>query len=182
MAETSAQRVLTFWFETLGAKQWFAKDARLDRQIGERFATLHEAAKANELWSWRESPQGRLAEILLLDQFSRNRYRDRPQAFAQDPQALALAQVAVAQGADRHLQVAQRAFLYMPYMHSESLSIHDEALRLYAQPGLEANLKHERQHHEILERFGRYPHRNAILGRSSTPEEEAFLTRPGSSF
>ncbi|MDW5376991.1 DUF924 family protein [Halomonas sp. HP20-15] len=182
MAETSAQRVLNFWFETLGAKQWFAKDARLDRHIGDRFAALHEAARANELWTWRESPQGRLAEILLLDQFSRNLFRDRPEAFAHDPQALALAQVAVAQDADRHLQVAQRAFLYMPYMHSESLAVHDEALRLFAQPGLEENLKFERRHHEIIVRFGRYPHRNAILGRSSTPEEEAFLTQPGSSF
>jgi len=182
MAETAAQRVLSFWFETLGAKQWFAKDARLDRQIGEHFAALHEAARANELWAWRESPQGRLAEILLLDQFSRNLYRDRPQAFAQDPQALALAQVAVAQGAGRHLESVQRAFLYMPYMHSEALAIHDEALRLFAQPGLEENLKHERRHHEILVRFGRYPHRNTILGRSSTLEEQAFLAQPGSSF
>lgn len=182
MAETSAQRVLAFWFETLTPKQWFAKDARLDRRIAEHFAALHEAARANELWSWRESPQGRLAEILVLDQFSRNLYRDRPEAFAQDPQALALAQVAVAHGADRHLESVQRAFLYMPYMHSESLAIHDEALRLFAQPGLEENLRHERRHHDILRRFGRYPHRNAILGRASTPEEEAFLAQPGSSF
>ncbi len=182
MAETSAQRVLSFWFESLGAKQWFAKDERLDRHIGDRFAVLHEAAKANELWPWRESSQGRLAEILLLDQFSRNLYRDRPEAFAQDPQALALAQVAVAHGADRHLESAQCAFLYMPYMHSESLAIHDEALRLFAQPGLEGNLKFERRHREIIARFGRYPHRNAILGRCSTPEEELFLAQPGSSF
>lgn len=182
MSETTAQTILDFWFNSLTPRQWFAKDAALDRQIGQRFHTVFEAARAGELWTWRQSPQGRLAEILVLDQFSRNLHRDRPEAFAQDPQALVLAQEAVAHHADRHLEVPQRAFLYMPYMHSESLAIHDEALRLFDQPGLEDNLKYERRHREILVRFGRYPHRNAILGRASTDEERAFLEQPGSSF
>ncbi|WP_129140042.1 DUF924 family protein [Modicisalibacter coralii] len=182
MSETTAQTILDFWFNGLTPRQWFAKDAALDRQIAQRFQAVFEAARAGELWTWRQSPQGRLAEILILDQFSRNLYRDRPEAFAQDPQALVLAQEAVAHHADRHLEGPRRAFLYMPYMHSESLAIHDEALRLFDQPGLEDNLKYERRHREILVRFGRYPHRNAILGRASTDEERAFLEQPGSSF
>lgn len=182
MAETTAQMVLHFWFEELTPRQWFAKDDALDAQVTERFTSLLQAAIAGELWLWRRSPQGRLAEILVLDQFSRNIHRGRVGAFAQDPQALVLAQEAVAAGADHHLDIRQRAFLYMPYMHSESLRIHDEALRLFDQPGLEDNLDYERRHRAIIERFGRYPHRNAILGRASRAEELAFLKEPGSSF
>jgi uncharacterized protein (DUF924 family) len=123
-----------------------------------------------------------LAEIIVLDQFSRNVWRDTPRAFAQDALALALAQELVARGDDAALPLAQRRFAYMPYMHSESIVVHQEALRLFAQAGLEDNLRFERSHLAILERFKRYPHRNAILGRESTPEELAFLQEPGSSF
>lgn len=182
MAATTAQEVLHYWFETLTPRQWFAKDDTLDAQVTERFSATLQASIAGELWTWRRSPQGRLAEILVLDQFSRNIYRGRAAAFAQDPQALTLAQEAVAAGADRHLAVHQRAFLYMPYMHSESLRVHDEALRLFDQPGLEHNLDYERRHHAIIERFGRYPHRNELLGRTSSAEELVFLDEPGSSF
>ncbi|MEC9484140.1 MAG: DUF924 family protein [Halomonas sp.] len=181
MAET-AQTVLHFWFEKLTPRQWFAKDEALDRQIAELFSTTLQAAVAGELWLWRRSPQGRLAEILVLDQFPRNIHRGRAQAFAHDPQALVLAQEAVAAGADQHLEVRQRAFLYMPYMHSESLRIHEEALRLFDQPGLEDNLDYEHRHRAILARFGRYPHRNAILGRASSEDELDFLAQPGSAF
>ena len=134
------------------------------------------------MWHWRTDGPGRLAEIVVLDQFSRNIHRDTPQAFAQDAQALALAQELVASGLDATLPVAQRAFAYLPYMHSESLRIHEQALRLYAQPGLENSLAFELRHQAIIARFGRYPHRNAILGRACTPEEEAFLRQAGSSF
>lgn len=182
MAAKTAQEVLHYWFETLTPRQWFAKDDALDAQVTERFSATLQVAIAGELWTWRRSPQGRLAEILVLDQFSRNIYRGRAAAFAQDPQALTLAQEAVAAGADRHLAVHQRAFLYMPYMHSESLQVHDEALRLFDQPGLEHNLDYERRHHAIIERFGRYPHRNELLGRTSSVEELVFLDEPGSSF
>ncbi|GKW47859.1 DUF924 family protein [Halomonas sp. NCCP-2165] len=182
MAPESPQAVLSFWFETLTPRQWFAKDAALDRRIAEAFGATLAAAGRGELWTWRESAQGRLAEILVLDQFSRNIHRDAPGAFAQDPLALVLAQEAVARGTDRHLSVPWRAFLYMPYMHSESLAIHDQAVRLFDQPGLEENLRFEHRHREIIVRFGRYPHRNAILGRESTPQELAFLEEPGSSF
>ncbi|WP_048306028.1 DUF924 family protein [Halomonas sp. PR-M31] len=182
MPDTPAQAILHFWFDETTPRQWFGKDDAFDRQISERFSSTLEAAIAGELWMWRCSPQGRLAEILVLDQFSRNIHRNQAAAFAQDPQALTLAQEAVAARADRHLKMVQRAFLYMPYMHSESLRIHDEALRLFDQAGLEDNLKYERRHREIIERFGRYPHRNEILGRESSIEEQAFLQQPGSSF
>ena len=121
----------------------------------------------------------------MLDQFSRNVYRrkpQRPRAFAQDPLALALAQELVASGQDRSLPLAQRSFAYMPYMHSESALVHAQAVALFSQPGMADNLRFELQHKAIIDRFGRYPHRNAILGRSSTAEELAFLSGPGSSF
>ncbi|GHC31228.1 Uncharacterized conserved protein, DUF924 family [Aidingimonas halophila] len=182
MEDLTAQQVLSFWFEELTPTQWFAKEDTLDQRIAERFSGTLEAAIRGECWPWRQSVQGRLAEILVLDQFSRNIHRDTPRAFAQDPQALVLAQESVARKADRHLEPAERAFLYMPFMHSESLLIHDEALRLFDQPGLEENLRFEHRHREIIARFGRYPHRNAILGRESTAEERNFLQAPGSSF
>ncbi|MDR5859344.1 DUF924 domain-containing protein [Halomonas eurihalina] len=182
MTHEEPRRVLAFWFETLGPAQWFRKDPALDAEIAERFADTLEAALRGELWQWRETSQGRLAEVIVLDQFSRNIHRDTPRAFAADPVALVLAQEAVARGDDRVLEPGERAFLYMPYMHSESRVVHDEALRLFDQPGLERNLEFEHRHRAILERFGRYPHRNAILGRASTPEELAFLEQPGSSF
>ncbi|MBZ0330598.1 DUF924 domain-containing protein [Halomonas sp. ANAO-440] len=178
----SADDVVGYWFDELSPGQWFRKDIELDTEIGQRFFGLHRAAAAGELWQWRRSATGRLAEILVLDQFSRNLFRGLPGSFAQDPMALVLAQEAVAQGQDQELDMSERAFLYMPYMHSESLKIHDEALRLFDQPGLEDNLGFEQRHRDILLRFGRYPHRNAILGRESTDEELAFLMEPGSSF
>ncbi|MGP1693328.1 MAG: DUF924 family protein, partial [Giesbergeria sp.] len=125
-----------------------------------------------------EPRAGLLAEIIVLDQFSRNVYRDNARAFASDALALALAQEMVAGAHDTALPVAQRAFAYLPFMHSESLAIHSQALLLFDQPGLEGNLRFERLHQDILQRFGRYPHRNAALGRRSTPEEEAFLQQP----
>ncbi len=181
-AAQDAHGVWQFWFETLEPRQWFQKSIRLDRDIKQQFGELHRQACACELSDWRDSPRGRLAEILILDQFSRNIYRDHPEAFANDALALALAQEAVRQGADQSLEAQERAFLYMPYMHSESQVIHEEALKLFDQPGLENNLKFEYRHLEIIERFGRYPHRNAVLGRESTSEEQAFLEQPGSSF
>ena len=176
------QNVLFFWFTELTPQQHFAKDAALDEGIRTRFGQTLEAAARCELFPWRATPEGRLAEILVLDQFSRNVYRDTARAFAQDALALALAQELVASGQDRSLPTAQRVFAYMPYMHSESALIHEQALALFAQPGMENNLDFERRHKAIIDRFGRYPHRNAILGRTSTPEELAFLSEPGSSF
>jgi uncharacterized protein (DUF924 family) len=174
--------ILRFWFTELTAKQHFAKDTALDEAIRTRFGATLEAAARCELFAWRATPEGRLAEVLVLDQFSRNVYRDTPRAFAQDALALALAQELVASGQDRRLPVAQRSFAYMPYMHSESALIHQQAVALFSQPGMADTLRFELQHKAIIDRFGRYPHRNAILGRSSTAEELAFLSGPGSSF
>jgi uncharacterized protein (DUF924 family) len=174
--------VLRFWFEEATPAQWWKKDPAFDAAIAARFSAVHAAAARCECHGWRATPEGRLAEILVLDQFSRNLFRDRAAAFATDPLSLALAQEMVAGGLDDRLTIDQRRFVYMPYMHSESLAIHDIAVVLFDQPGLEDNLKFEHLHRDIIARFGRYPHRNALLGRTSTPEEAAFLLQPGSSF
>ncbi len=176
------ETLLNFWFEETTPAQWWQKDADFDALIRERFAAIHAQAAACELYAWRHSSHGRLAEILVLDQFSRNMFRDTPQAFATDALALALAQEAVARDADQALTPVQRSFLYLPYMHSESPLIHQEAERLYLANGLTENYEFELKHKAIIDRFGRYPHRNAILGRTSTPEEIEFLKQPGSSF
>ncbi len=174
--------ILHFWFEELTDKQHFVKDPALDEAMRIRFGATLEAAARCELFAWRATSEGRLAEILVLDQFSRNIFRDTPRAFAQDALALVLAQEMVASGHDQQLTPKQRAFAYMPYMHSESAVVHAEAVRLFSLPGLENNLNFELRHKAIIDRFGRYPHRNAILGRSSSAEELAFLSEPGSSF
>jgi uncharacterized protein (DUF924 family) len=176
------EAVLRFWFEELSPAQWWTRSEAVDREIAARFTALHAAASRCELDGWRTSASGRLAEILVLDQFSRHLFRDDARAFACDPLALGLAQTAVALGLDRALEPSRRAFLYLPYMHSESLVVHEIALGLFAAPGLEKNLDFERRHKAVLDRFGRYPHRNAALGRVSTPDELAFLKEPGSSF
>lgn len=177
----TAQDILRFWFTEVQPAQWWKVDPAFDRLIAERFGALHEAACRCELFAWRASPEGRLAEVIVLDQFSRNIHRGTVRAFAADALALALAQEAVAVGADEALDEVQRPFLYMPFMHSESPAIHAVAEPLFAAqaPG---NLDFERRHRAIVDRFGRYPHRNAILGRASTPEELEFLQQPGSSF
>lgn len=176
------QQILEFWFEQLKPANWWEKNLKLDEEIGQRFADLHRQAASGELWHWRSSAEGRLAEVIILDQFSRNIYRDQPESFAQDCMALALAQEAISLGMDQSLPVVQRSFLYMPFMHSESLTIHDRAVQLFAVPGMENSLDFEHRHRDIILRFGRYPHRNAILQRPSTDEERAFLRQPGSSF
>lgn len=176
------RQVLEFWFDELQPAMWWRKSAKLDERMRQRFAAVHRQAEQGELWAWRETAAGRLAEIIVLDQFSRNLWRDTPRSFGNDGMALVLAQEAVAQGADQQLPVQQRSFIYMPFMHSESLLIHAQAVRLFATPGMERNLEVELQHQDILQRFGRYPHRNQILGRESTAEELLFLQQPGSSF
>ena len=175
------QHVLQFWFVECLPAQWWKADPAFDRLIAERFGLLHEKAGRSELVAWRATPEGRLAEVIVLDQFSRNLHRGTPLAFAADPLALALAQEAVAVGADLALPEAQRAFLYMPYMHSESAAVHAVAEPLFAERA-PTHLDAERRHRAIIERFGRYPHRNAVLGRASTAEELEFLKQPGSRF
>ena len=174
--------VLQFWFQEISPAQWWKVDAAFDRLIAERFSDIHRRATRAELFEWRAEPGGRLAEIIVLDQFSRNLYRGDPRAFAADTMALALAQEAVASRADLVLSIEERAFLYMPYMHSESRVIHAVAERLFRENGPKDNHDSELRHKAIIDRFGRYPHRNAVLGRQSTEEELAFLAEPGSSF
>ncbi len=177
------QDIINFWFQELNDRQRFAKDETLDAAMRERFGQIHKAAVAGELFMWRVTAEGRLAEIVVLDQFSRNMFRDTPSAFAQDTQALTLAQELVANGYDQKLPIEQRIFAYMPYlMHSESNLIHEQAVLLYSQLGMEGALAFEQRHKVIIERFGRFPHRNAILGRATTPQERAFLETLGSSF
>ena len=176
------QDVLRFWFGEITPPQWWKVDDAFDRLIATRFGVLHRQAALGELWGWRADAKGRLAEIIVLDQFSRNIHRNTPLAFAQDPMALALAQEAVAGGALEQLSAVERTFACMPYMHSESALVHVEAERLFRANGVEDNLNFELRHKAIVDRFGRYPHRNAVLGRVSTPEEVAFLEQPGSRF
>jgi uncharacterized protein (DUF924 family) len=174
--------ILAFWFDELEPHQWWAKDEALDQEIGERFMEIHRMACRCELADWRASARGRLAEIMVLDQFSRNIYRDSPLAFANDPLALALAQEAISRQMDRQLTAIERIFMYMPFMHSESPRIHEVAVALFTANGIATNLEFEMKHKRIIDRFGRYPHRNAILGRASTAEEIEFLKEPDSSF
>ncbi|WP_428356072.1 DUF924 family protein [Methyloprofundus sp.] len=176
------QTILNFWFEELEPSQWWKKDEQLDEQISTRFAETYQQACCCELYSWRATAKGRLAEVIVLDQFSRNMYRNSPLCFAYDALALALAQEAVLIGADVELTPIQRSVLYLPYMHSESLKIHELALPLYQANGLQSNLDFEIKHKQIIEKFARYPHRNTVLGRESTEQELEFLSQPGSSF
>lgn len=177
-----ASAVLQFWFVQTRPEAWWKSDPAFDEEIRRRFAPLHERACQGELFAWRTEPGGRLAEVIVLDQFSRNLFRGSARAFAQDGMALVLAQEAVASGALVALEPVERAFLLLPYMHSESRAIHVEAERLYREFAPPVNYDFELRHKAIVDRFGRYPHRNAVLGRDSTPEELEFLKQPGSSF
>lgn len=177
------QSIIKFWFEELTPEQWWKKDAALDQQIKSRFLDTLEQASRGECASWRSTALGRLAEIIVLDQFSRNVYRDTPRAFSQDGMALVLSQEAIANGIDKEaLTPTQLSFAYMPFMHSESRVIHLEAVKLFESLPDKSSLDFELKHKAIIDCFGRYPHRNAILNRESTPEEHTFLQQPGSSF
>ena len=176
------QEVLRFWFEEIAPKMWWIADSGFDDQIRARFLGLLQQAAQCELYAWRHEPKGRLAEVIVLDQFSRNIYRNTPLAFAQDPVALALAQEAIGVGAHKVLSPTERSVLLLPFMHSESVQIHVLAESLYREFAPPSNYEFELKHKAISDRFGRYPHRNAILGRVSSPEEVAFLLQPGSSF
>ena len=174
--------VIHFWFTELETKQWWIKDTKLDQVIRDRFLDIHSQAINTGLSRWRSAPEGRLAEIIALDKFSRNIFRDKPEAFDSDEKALHLAQAAIDIGADKELETSKKPFLYMPFMHSESLSVHERAVEIFSEPGLEGMLEFELKHKKIIDQFGRYPHRNKILGRESTTAELEFLESPGSSF
>jgi uncharacterized protein (DUF924 family) len=171
--------VLDFWFVEHGEDDWFGGKAEFDAKLAERFTETHARVAIGEAFTWRTGADGRLAEIIVLDQFSRQLYRGSSRAFEQDPMALTLSQEAVTQGLDTALEPRRRMFLYMPYMHSESLLVHQEAVRLFTALGNEDTLQYELNHCETIDRFGRYPFRNKPLGRESTAEELAYMEEMG---
>jgi uncharacterized protein (DUF924 family) len=180
----TADDVLRFWFGD-GAQAravWFRKDPAFDADIRQRFGALIDAAIEDRLAGWSDDAPGALARIVLLDQFTRNAFRDTPRAFAGDAFALAAARAMVASGQDLALPPLQRMFVYLPFEHAEDLVAQREAVHLFERLGDEGSTEWARKHLAVIERFGRFPHRNAVLGRMSTPEEEAFLAQPGSRF
>ena len=177
-----ADDILYFWFTEAGPKAWWQKSRDFDDLVRRRFLGVYEAARQGELCDWRATARGRLAEIIVLDQFPRNMFRDYARSFESDSLALVLAQEAVRGGALEQLPADWKAFLIMPYMHSESGQVHETAVQLFSKPELAYNLDFELRHKAIIDRFGRYPHRNEILGRKSSVAEMAFLQQPGSSF
>jgi len=182
MPQPVHQDVLAFWFEEISPKSWWVSEPDFDEMVLDRFGQLLQAASAGECLAWRQTSAGRLAEIIVLDQFSRNIHRGTSRAFAQDPMALALAQEAVAQGVLATLSPVECSFLLMPYMHSESRVVHQQAEALFREHAPADNYSFELRHKTIVDQFGRYPHRNEPLGRESTPEELEFLKQPGSKF
>jgi uncharacterized protein (DUF924 family) len=204
MAPTTAQTpdaVLDFWFATLDADgrataattaRWFTRDAAFDAELRARFLPLLRSLVAGEHRDWLETPRACVAFVVVLDQFSRNLFRGSAESFAADPLALAAARAALERGFDRALPTDPRAFLYMPFMHSESLADQDRCVELFAaldaeltaagKAGVPNNLRYARLHRDVIARFGRFPHRNAWLGRPSTPEELAYLAEPGAGF
>ena len=182
MRPDAIDEVIRFWFEELTPKEWYGPPKRVDAEIEGRFADLYEALREGVPPEWLKTPRGFLAAILVLDQFPRNMFRGTAQAFATDAEALALAKRAVAEGMDAKLPPKERAFVYLPFQHSEELPDQERSVALYTALGNPLNLDFAIRHRDIVARFGRFPHRNAILGRSPTEEEETFLKQPGSSF
>ncbi|BAQ18812.1 DUF924 family protein [Methyloceanibacter caenitepidi] len=182
MTQVHPGEVVRYWFETLSPDDWYGAPPEVDAEIARRFGPLYESLRHAVPDAWLQTPQGRLAAVLVLDQFPRNIHRGTPQAFATDDEALALSKDAIAAGADMELPPEQRAFLYMPFQHAENLEDQRRSLELFKALGNPNNLDFAVRHYEIIARFGRFPHRNDVLGRASTPEERAFLNEPGSSF
>ncbi len=198
---TDSESVLAFWFGPPGSaaevagrqgKLWFGKSPDNDRAVAARFSATLAAATAGQLDRWANTPRGRLALVIVLDQFPHHIHRDRPQAFATDPQALALSLAALDAGEDRQLAPIERVFLYLPLEHAESIGMQEQSVSLYEKLARAAAaderalfddfLEYARRHRDVVARFGRFPHRNAILGRASTPDEIEFLKQPGSRF
>jgi uncharacterized protein (DUF924 family) len=179
--------ILRFWFgdssDPAHESPWFVQDAAFDQLCRSGFLADHERAAGGQLESWKDTPSGTLALILLLDQFPRNLFRGHPRSFATDPQALAAAKDAVARGFDLALPPVQRPFIYMPFQHSENLADQEESSRLFHRlaaevPAMASYIEYAEHHLEVVRRFGRFPHRNAVLGRASTAEELEFIQRP----
>jgi len=190
---SSPTEVLDFWFGRENEpgygefrEEWFRKDEAFDREVADRFGDLYERAAAGELDGWREEAESCLALVIVLDQFPRNMFRGDAKTHATDDKALATAKYAVEHALDRGLPGFQKIFLYMPFMHAESVEDQRRSVELFealaSEPGGPDVREYAVGHRDIVERFGRFPHRNAILGRETTPEEAEFLTQPGSSY
>lgn len=178
MSVVTAAEIVSFWRD-VGPEKWWEPDESFDRTIRSRFLATHEAAARNELTAWQDSAEGALALVILLDQFPRNMFRDSPRAFATDPQARAVASRAIARGFDRAIDETMRPFLYMPFMHSELLADQDRCVRLCQASGDGGLSEYATVHRDVIARFGRFPHRNRIIGRDTTPAEQEFLDAGG---
>lgn len=174
-----AREVLDFWFDEVPPEKWFAKDDALDAAIADRFARIRDDIVANKAQGWRTDAETVLAAVVALDQFSRNLFRGSAEAFAADPLALELTQLAIAKGWDEQLSPEQRVFLYMPLMHSEDAAVQAESIAAFTRLGIANNLQFAHDHADVIVRFGRFPGRNAALGRKTTAEEAAFLAEGG---
>ena len=182
MDASNIDEIVRFWFETLTPEDWYRKDPAIDVEIAKRFEATYEALKTSVPPAWIAEPKGMLAAILVLDQFPRNMFRDDPRAFATDQAALSLAKRAIDKGIDMRLPPQQRAFIYLPFQHAETLDDQARSVTLFTALGNPNNLDFALRHQSIIARFGRFPHRNSLLGRVSTAAERAFLQEPGSSF
>lgn len=171
--------VLDFWFVEHGQEDWFGGKPEFDAELAKAFGETHPHVALGEAWTWRETAEGRLAEIIVLDQFSRQLHRGSGEAFAQDKMALMLAQEAIAAGADQAVEPVRRAFFYLPFMHAESLVIQNEGIKLYEALGDPDQLDYMSRHRDCIARFGRFPFRNKALGRQSTAEEIAYMEEAG---
>lgn len=177
-AELTPADIVVFWRDA-GPDRWFNKDAAFDAEIRRRFLATHEAAAAGQLTAWEATAEGALALMILLDQFPRNMFRDTARAFATDPLARAITAGALVRGFDAQVPADMRAFFYLPFEHSEDMADQERGLALYKASGDADGLKWAELHADIIRRFGRFPHRNAVLGRATTPEEQAFLDGGG---
>jgi uncharacterized protein (DUF924 family) len=177
-AQQSAADVLAFWLAA-GHERWFAHDEAFDTAIRDRFAAIYKAAAAGLLSSWENSPEGALALVIALDQFPRNMFRGTARSFTSDPLAHAVAERAIARGFDQKVAMPGRVFFYLPFEHSEALADQERSVALIGATGNADLLKWAELHADIIRRFGRFPHRNALLGRASTPEEQTFLDAGG---
>jgi uncharacterized protein (DUF924 family) len=170
--------VLAFW-RAAGPDKWFEKDAAFDAEIAARFGQTYEAAAAGRLDAWASTAEGALALLIVLDQFPRNMFRGEARAFAADPQALAIAGQAIVHGFDKQVARGECGFFYLPFMHSEKLTDQERCVALGRRLGNDDFTKYAELHEDIIRRFGRFPHRNTVLGRATTPEEQAFLDAGG---
>lgn len=182
MSETEINSVLQFWFEESTPQDWFMKNDAYDQKIRDNFLSLHTAIMNDERLEWRDTARGCLAEIIVLDQFSRNMFRNDPKSFASDARARDCLNHVFTKGWDKEYSVNERKFTYLPLEHSESMADQEKSIACYTELGDADALDYAEQHKVIIDRFGRFPHRNDILNRASTPEEVEFLNQPGSSF